>query len=116
MHNNPGNSELLFDLGWLYQENFHDASRARNVWMAALRCWEAQSANVKANPGNQLICEKIAMNLARMEESEENWPQAIKFLEIVRQVSPNPDAIQKQIDEARKAMAAQPSTPATPLH
>ena len=102
LHNNPGNSELLFDLGWLYQEDFHDANRARNVWLAGLRCWEAQSANAKTNPETQLVCEETAMNLAQLEESRGNWPQAIKYLEIVKQVSPNPDAIQKQIDEAEK--------------
>ena len=50
LRNNPGNSELLFDLGWLYKENFHDTNRARNVWKAGLRCWEAQSDNAKQAP------------------------------------------------------------------
>jgi tetratricopeptide (TPR) repeat protein len=102
LHNNPGNSELLFDLGRLYYESYHDANRARNVWLAALRCWEAQSANVKTNTESQFICDEITMNLAHLEENEENWPQAIKYLEMVKQVSPNPDAIQKQIDEAER--------------
>ena len=102
LHNNPGNSELLFDLGSLYQEDFHDANRARNVWLAGLRCWEAQSANAKTNTEAQLVYEETAMNLAHLEAEQGNWRQAVKYLQIVKQVSPNPDAIQKQIDEAEK--------------
>jgi tetratricopeptide (TPR) repeat protein len=116
LHNNPGNSELLFDLGRLYYESYQDVNRARNVWLAALRCWEAQSADVKAGPQARFVCDEITMNLAHLEENERNWPQAIQYLQKVKQVSPNPDAIQKQIDEARKAMAAQTSTPAAPPH
>jgi len=108
LHNNPGNSELLFDLGSLYNKDFHDANRARNVWMAGLRCWEAQSPNAKTNTEGQLIYEETAMNLANLEKDQGNWPQAVKYLKIVKQVSPNPDAIQKQIDEAKKKMADQP--------
>ena len=108
LHNNPGNSELLFDLGWLYQEDFHDAHRARNVWLAGLRCWEAQSAAAKTNAQNQLIYEETTMNLAHLEENQGDWPQAVKYLEMTKQVSPNPDAIQKQIDEVEKRMAGQP--------
>ena len=63
---------------------------------------KAQSANAKTNPETQLVYEETAMNLARLEESQGNWPQAIKYLEMVKQVSPNPDAIQKQIDEAER--------------
>lgn len=108
LHNNPGNSELLFDLGWLYQEDFHDTNRARNVWMAGLRCWETLNANARANTEVQLAHEETAMNLAHLEANEGHWPQVIKYLKIVKQVSPDPDAIQKQIDEVEKKMAGQP--------
>ena len=102
LHNNPGNSELLFDLGWLYQENFHDTNRACNVWLAGLRCWEAQSATAKTNDQARLVYEETAMNLARLEKDEGHWPQVVKYLEMVKTVSPNPDVVQKQIEEAEK--------------
>ncbi len=70
--------------------------------MAGLRCWEAQSADAKTNTRGQLVYEETAMNLARLERDEGHWPQAIKYLKMVKQVSPDPDAIQKQIDEAEK--------------
>jgi tetratricopeptide (TPR) repeat protein len=115
LRNNPGNSEILFELGRLYNEDYHDTNRARNVLMAALRCWEAQSANVKTNTEAQLVCEEITMNLAHLEENAGNWPQAIQYLEIAKPVSPAPDAIQKQIDEARQKSTVQsPASNAPP--
>jgi tetratricopeptide (TPR) repeat protein len=116
LHNNPGNGQLMFDLGRLYNEGYHDPNRARNVWTAALRNWEAQSADFKTNTENQLVCDEISMNLARLEESAGNLPQAVNYLEIARQVSPEPDAIQQQIDEAKKKLAAQSSATNAPLH
>jgi hypothetical protein len=102
LRNNPGNSELLFDLGWLYNEDFHDANRARSVWMAALRCWQAQDDNAKTSVEGKRLCDNITINLAHLEENAGNWALAVKYLEITKQVSPNPDAIQKQIDEAER--------------
>jgi tetratricopeptide (TPR) repeat protein len=100
LHNNPGNIEILFDLGWLYKVDLNDPDRARNVWMAGLRCWVgAQSTNARSNPEAQLAYEETAMNLANLEESQGNWSQAIKYLQIVKPVSPNPGDIQRQIDE-----------------
>ncbi|HKW30136.1 MAG TPA: hypothetical protein VJT54_12430 [Verrucomicrobiae bacterium] len=110
LRNNPGNNELLFDLGWLYEENFHDAHRARNVWMAGLRSWDKEDAAARRDPANQLAFEETAMNLAFLEESEKHWTQAIQYLESVRQVSPDPAAIQKQIDRVKQQMGVPPAT------
>jgi tetratricopeptide (TPR) repeat protein len=109
LHNNPGNTELMFDLGQLYDESYHETDRARNVWTAALRNWEAQSANLKTNAESQLVCDEITMNLGRLEEGAGNWNQAIHYFEMAAQVSPSPGAIQKQIDEIRQKLAAQSS-------
>ena len=108
LHNNPGNVELLFDLGALYQDDFHDANRARNVWMAGLRCWNALPAPAQADPPVHQAYEDTAMNLATLEQKQGNRSQAIRYLELVKPLSPNPDAIQKQIDEIKKEMAAPP--------
>jgi tetratricopeptide (TPR) repeat protein len=107
LRNNPGNSGLLFDLGCLYQQDFHDPKRARNVWQAALRCWQAQSDDAKNTVEAKRICDDITINLAHLEEDAGNLQEAVKYLEITKGVSPNPDAIQKQIDELKKKMAGQ---------
>ena len=39
LRNNPGNYEILFGLGRIYYQNYHDTDRARNVWQLALNCW-----------------------------------------------------------------------------
>lgn len=102
LHNNPGNSELLFDLGRLYYDGYHDPDRARNIWQAALRSWEGQAANAKTNKNAQIIYEEITMNLANLEKEQQNWTQAIHYLEMVKKVSPKPEAIEKQIEEVRR--------------
>jgi tetratricopeptide (TPR) repeat protein len=106
LHNNPGNCELLFDLGRLYDTGYHDPVRARNVWLAALRSWEAKSYDVKTNVDARIVYEEIAMNLAHLEENQGNWSETIRYLEMVKRVSPNPAAIEKQIEEARRKSAA----------
>jgi tetratricopeptide (TPR) repeat protein len=111
LHNNPDSYELLFNLGQIYNENYHDPVRARNIWEAALRRWQAQSDADKKN--NKIGLDEIAMNLGRLEEGAGNWNQAINYFEMAMQVSPNPDAIQKRIDELKTKMAAQPSPAST---
>jgi len=45
---------------------------------------------------------------ATLEQERGNLSQAISYLETVKQLSPNPGAIQKQIDEIKMKMAAPP--------
>ena len=42
LRNNPGNYEILFGLGRIYHDNYHDINRARNVWQLALSCFMKQ--------------------------------------------------------------------------
>jgi tetratricopeptide (TPR) repeat protein len=114
LRNNPDNSEILFELGRLYNEDYHDTVRARNVWTAALQRWQAQNDGAKKD--SKWLCDEISVNLAYLEENAGNWPQAIRNLEIAKPVSPNPDAIQKRIDEARRKLAEQSPASNTPPH
>lgn len=107
LRNNPDNYELLFDLGRLYNENYHDTVRARNVWQTALRKWQAQSAEAKKDIVDRRFGDDICVNLARLEDGAGNYHQAIQYFELARIVSPNPGAIQEQIDAIKKKMAAQ---------
>lgn len=113
LRNNPGNIELLFDLGWLYRQDFHNTNRARNVWLAGLRSWDRLDANARTNTHTELAYEQITMNLAKMESEEGHWAQAIQYLEKVKKVSPHPAAIQKQIDEVRRKSRSSTNAPAT---
>jgi tetratricopeptide (TPR) repeat protein len=114
LQNNPDSYEIIFMLGQVYYENYHDTGRARNIWELALRKWQAQSDADKKN--NEIGLDAIAMNLGRLEEGAGNWNQAINYFEMAAQVSPNPDAIQKQIDEVRQKLATQSSDTNAPAH
>jgi tetratricopeptide (TPR) repeat protein len=111
---NPGSYDILFELGRLFNESDHDTVRARNVWEAALRIWRAQGDADKKD--SQRVGNDILVNLAQLEENAGNYERAIQYWKEAKQLSPNPDAIQKQIDEARKNLAAPADVPAVQPH
>lgn len=113
--NNPDSYEILFELGQLYRESLHDSDRARNIWGLALRKWNAQESG-KAKP-DLLLLEQITVNLARLEEEAGRYERAIELLELGKRSSPNPAALQKQIDELREKLAAGPgAAPKSPAN
>lgn len=101
---NPDSYEILFELGRLYWENDHDAVHARNVWHVAFRHWQEQEP--KKEKPDFFLFGKITLNLARLEESQRNYAAAIEWFELTKKNSPNPDALQKQIDDVRAKMNA----------
>ena len=106
MLNNPDSYEILFELGRLYYQNKHDPARARNVWELGLRRWSEQNAAGKKP--NLLDLGELAVNLSHLEEKEGNLPRAIQLLELSQKASPNPEALQHQIDELKLKLAAPP--------
>ena len=111
MLNNPDSYEILSELGRLYNEDRHDAARARNFWTLALRKWmEQETANKKPD---LLKLDEIAVNLARLEEKEGNFARAMQLLELAKKASPSPDLLQQQIDELKRKLAASPPAAAS---
>ena len=109
--NNPDSYEILLELGRLYYENNHDPARARKIWDLALRRWSEQAA---ANKDPDLLTlDQIAGNLARLEEAEGNFARTIQLLELCKKASPHPEALQKQIDELNRKLAAPPPAAAS---
>jgi tetratricopeptide (TPR) repeat protein len=106
MRNNPDSYDILFSLGRLYYENKHDPSRARNVWELGLRKWAEQEAAEKKP--DLLVLDQIAVNLAHLEEKQGNLARAIGLLELSQKGSPNPEALQQQIDDLKQKLAARP--------
>jgi tetratricopeptide (TPR) repeat protein len=105
LRNNPDSYEILFELGRLYDEDYHDANRARNVWEMALRKWA--KLDPQAMKDNKLIFEKITTHLGQLERNAGNWAQAIHWFQAAQKVSPDPAALQKQIDELEQKQSAQ---------
>jgi tetratricopeptide (TPR) repeat protein len=97
---NPNSFQILFELGRLYHEDFHDETRARNVWELALQRWREQEGN-KKEP-DLLAREEIAINLARLEETQGDFASAIGHLELAKTSSPASANLQQQIDDLRK--------------
>jgi tetratricopeptide (TPR) repeat protein len=96
---NPDSYEILFELGKLSEESRHDPARAKNLLEAALRRWQA---NEPGKPNKDTFgYMQIVGRLARLEETGGRLTGAVRYLEELREVSPNPDAVQKRIDELK---------------
>ena len=105
---NPRNTQLLYELGRIYFENYHNPDRARTIWEAALHSWVQEKPDVpvserlKLNDQNfddRFIFEQIQIHLAQLEGSVGNLGAAVDHLKQAQLASPNPADIQKQIDE-----------------
>jgi tetratricopeptide (TPR) repeat protein len=103
---NPGDPQLLFDLGRLYLESGHDPVRARNVWEAALRNLENRSD--KDDDEHKFVAEQLLGALAKLEEQSKNPAKAVTLLERLKTLSPNPEAIQKLIDDLKQGTNSKP--------
>lgn len=97
IRNNPKSFEILFELGKLYQASYKMPDKARNLWVLAWKRWDAQTPEAKA--ASVQVYSEITINLARLEADTGNWQRAIQYFELAKFASPNPEAIQKQIDE-----------------
>jgi tetratricopeptide (TPR) repeat protein len=105
---NPTSYEILFDLGKLYYENRHNPDLARNIWELALRRWMEQDDAGK-EPDLTAYGDIVA-NLAHLEEEQGNLRDALEYKEMEVEVSPDPDAVQKQVEELKQKIAAEPKS------
>jgi hypothetical protein len=105
LRNNPQSYEILYELGRLYDESYHDPARARNVWELAVRYWFKLSPEEQKE--SKLILEQITTHLGQLEETADNFPQALNWLQAAQKVSQTPDDLQKRIDDIKKKIADQ---------
>ena len=119
LRHNPDNAQLLFELGRIYFENYHNIAQVRNIWEAALRSWARQEPGVpqserlkltNANFDSRFMFEQLQSSLAQLEEKAGNLDAAIARWEQARLASPEPDSVQKHIDEIKQKLAAQPAS------
>ncbi len=97
---NPGDPQLLLDLGRLFSQSGHDVGRARNVWQAGLRNWE--SLPEEDRDERKFTAEQLLGALARLEEQAKHNDRAVALLERLKKISPAPEAIQKWIDNVKR--------------
>jgi len=99
LQQNPGDYELLFELGRIYAEERKDPTRARNVWELALAKWEEREAG-KPEP-NLFLRAQILGQLARLEQSEKRYDRALEHLTLLLAISPNKDGVRKWLEEVQ---------------
>lgn len=104
LRNNPDSYEILFELGRIYHESYHDPDRTRNVWQLGVKKY--LSAPSGQQKDDKLIFEALAVNLAHLETDATNYGTAIDWFHAAQKVSPAPDALQEQIDAIQKKMSA----------
>lgn len=100
---NPDSYEILFELGHLYAENNRDVSRARAVLELAINKWIRQEA---AKPAPDTYSYRLILGqLATLEEQAGNLDRALAHFTRLKHFSPQPDAVQKRIDEVQGKMS-----------
>src|SRR6185295_15954619 len=95
----PGDFEILFELGCIYNENRNDPDRARNLWELGLKNWREREAS-KKEP-NVFVYARTLGNLATLEEKQKNYARALELLASLASISPNKDAIEKWIADLK---------------
>lgn len=127
LRNLPDSYDILFELGRLYYESYHDSTRARNVWEQAVRKWLALDPAAPKNgdllqrvaaqlphlsdeqKDNKLIFEQITSHLAKLEDEAGNYPRAIAWFRAAQAVSLDPGSVEVQIRLIQKKISpAQP--------
>ena len=100
---NPGDCEILLELGRLYYEHRQDRSRARNVLEMALRSLQKRPPG---EPNEDLFLYAQILNLLATLERELNNPAgAIAHYKMLLEMSPHKAAIQSWIDQLQTNQA-----------
>lgn len=103
LRSNPHSPDLLFALGQIYLEDRKDYPRARNLFVAALRCWHERddSRPVKSDTGptkDYFLWEEILGGLIQDDLATGNLNQALADMKELKANASDPEGVQKQID------------------
>lgn len=103
LRNCPGSYDILFELGRLYYESYHDRNRARNVWEYGVRQWRKiyPTLDPDAQKENRFVMEQLTTHLAKLEEDADNLPRAIEWFEAALEVTGTPDPIHERIKQLK---------------
>ena len=106
---NPDSYELLLELGYVYDFNKNDPRAARRLWELALQKWKKQDA-AGLNPPVK-ACVEILDGLVRTDRQQHDLKQLLSDLEALKLVSPNPESIEKALQETREQLGAAAGAP-----
>ena len=100
---NPGNAELLFELGRC-RFDAADLERARNIWEQGWLKWKAREEGKPAAEQNRFTATQLILNLALVESRLGHPDVCIQWLTTALPVVVSPEQIQKRIDEVRRGL------------
>lgn len=106
---NPQSYEILMELGKIYEKHLKQPDRARGVWKLALKRWAEVEAG-KEKP-DKVGRARILEFLARLEQAQGNYAQAVRYLEEAKQYSPQPAALDERIKEVWLKFTLPPPVP-----
>jgi tetratricopeptide (TPR) repeat protein len=107
LQNNPGDPEILFELGRIYSEDRHDVVRARNVWELAVKNWRQRQA--AKSDGDTFILGQLLSNLATLEWGQGDFARSAQWYRELLVVTPNKGAVRKWIQECETKLAGNQS-------
>lgn len=108
---NPHSPDLLFTLGQIYLEDRQDYPNAKNLFLAALRCWHERDdpKPEKSDTGetrDYLLLERILGGLVQDELAAGHPSQALEYMKTLKANASDPEGVQKQIDELQAKINA----------
>jgi tetratricopeptide (TPR) repeat protein len=109
LRHNPRSYSILFELGRIEEENRRNADKARRLWELAFQRWQEVAAGEKEP--DLFGLSQIVSRLGALAEREGNRDEAVRHFTILRRISPNPEAVQKRIDELKAEAGAGVTSP-----
>jgi tetratricopeptide (TPR) repeat protein len=109
---NPHSPELLYNLGEIYLEDRKDLPRAKNLFLAALRCWHEveEPKPIKTETGegerNSFLLEQILGGLVEDELVANDLNQALIYMKQLKANASDPAGVQQQIDKLQARINA----------
>ncbi len=104
---NPGNYELLFELGRIFRESRKNPDRARNLWEMALANWRKSEGGKSKDDQNTFLYAQILGNLARLEFDQKHFATSLEYVTLLKEVSPSKEGMKKWEDDIKAAMASE---------
>ena len=110
---NPHSPDLLYSLGQIYLQDRNDYPHAKNLFLAALRCWhEVEDPKpLKTGTGeevrNTLLLEQILGGLSEEEAAAGRLDRALQYLEQLKANASDPAGVQQQIDKMKARINAE---------
>jgi len=105
--NNPDSYEICFELGRLAELDKGESARAVRLYSLALEKW--RSANAGVTEPDLLPVAHILGRLGKSLETQGHLEAALQAYTMLKQVSLNPDGVQRLIDSVQDRMAQGPA-------